>query len=434
MKSFFLALFAGVVAEASNAIRLPIHLPVRPRQAGNSCCFGLHSVGIVDEQIEEDHFGALSLGGPFQQGGFCFDQSTKTIKDTLNHNCFMRAPMEQFQCYAGIVGATAFDISPSGSDGKSYLTYDNGPGTFYACPVGSGADQYYNIFSASKPDTTGCISVALSLYDTSAGCFPTSNATIVSQTSSTGQSTPSPWSTVIRERQSTASTVASSSYSQVPGAGLWSSMSPTASASASTEPMSTTTSATASYTVKPSQICSISPSAPSIAPIKLGSPDKSVPDGIRDTSAEASITPHNSTVLLYTIPNSFLLPISDANVPLCALQFRMPVCTELPKGYPCYSFSGLEQEFLANSGMNFDLILDDGQATWNGTALHQVMPGENTILGTFECGRPKGSYGARKMSWHVSSVRNFSLEFLHAGVGNGTEFQDGIGAWIVPCQ
>ncbi|KAI3342184.1 hypothetical protein F4824DRAFT_192973 [Ustulina deusta] len=427
MKRLIIPLLAGIVVDASTTIR--------PRQSGNSCCFGLSSVGVGGEQVEEDHLGELSLGGPFQQGGFCFDRSTKTIKDTLNHNCFMRAPAEQFQCYAGIVGATAFDISPPGPDGKSYLTYDNGPGTFYACPIGTGEDRYYNIFSASKPDTTGCISVALALYNSSGGCPSVSNTTVATPTSNVEQITTRSWSRQLHEPLSSMNTAKTSTmpgYSQVPGAGLWSSMSP--SASASTKAVMKTSSATASHTAKSSQACSISPSAPSIAPIKLGSLDKSAPDGIKDSLAEASITSHNSTVFLYSISSSFFPFVPDGEMPLCALQFRMPVCTELPKGYPCYSFSGLEQEVLANSGMNFDLILDDGQATWNGTELYQVFPGENTILGTFECGTPKGSYGPRNMSWHVSSVRNFSLEFLHAGVGSDAEFQDGIGAWIVPCQ
>ncbi|KAI1751721.1 hypothetical protein F4782DRAFT_176090 [Xylaria castorea] len=427
MKPLVIPLFAGTVAEASTAFR--------PRQSGNTCCFGLSSVGIVDEEVKEDHIGGLSLGGPFQQGGFCFDKSTKTIKDTLNHNCFMRGPTEQFQCYAGIVGATAFDISPPGPDGKSYLTYDGGPGIFSACPVGTGVNQYYDIFSVSKPDTTRCISVSLALYDPSMGCFSASNTTMTTPTSSARQSTTSRWSTQVRNQHSwvrTAKSSTMSGYSEVKSAGIWSSVSPSTNATA--EVVSKTSSAIASQTAKPSPICSISPSAPSIAPIKLGTPDKSAPDGLQDSSAEASITSYNSTVFLYSIPNSFLPPVSDAKMPLCALQFRMPVCTELPKGYPCYSFSGLEQEVLANSGMNFNLVLDDGQAAWNGTALHQVFPGDTIILGTFECGTPKGSYGPRKMSWHVSSVRNFSLEFLHAGVGSDAEFQDGIGAWIIPCQ
>ncbi|KAI0879146.1 hypothetical protein GGS24DRAFT_440939 [Hypoxylon argillaceum] len=427
MRPFIIPLVAGVVADAGAALRV--------RQSDDTCCFGLDSVGVVDEEVKEDHTGGLSLGGPFQQGGFCFDKSTKTIKDTLNHNCFMRAPNEQFQCYAGAIGATVFDISPPDQSGKSYLTYDGGPGNFYACPVGSGDDEFYTIFSAFKPNTTGCISVGLVLYNSSAGCVSANNTTPATSTSSSRRKPTSHWSTQVRAPQSsvhTATTSTMSGYSQVPDAGIWSSMSP--SASSSIESSSKTSSLTASHTTKPSSTCSVSPSAPSIAPLKLGSPDKSAQDGIRDNSAEVSITSTNSTVFLYSIPNSFLPPVSDAKPLLCALQFRMPVCTELPKGYPCYNFSGLEQEFLANSGMNFDLILDDGQATWNGTTLHQVIPGDKTIVGTFECGTPKGSYGARKMGWHVSSVRNFSLEFLHAGVGNDTKFQDGVGAWIVPCQ
>ncbi|KAI1363077.1 hypothetical protein F5Y08DRAFT_310436 [Xylaria arbuscula] len=349
----------------------------------------------------------------------------------------MRAPAEEFQCYPGIVGATVFDISPPGADGKSYLTYDNGQGTFYACPIGSGDDVYYNIYSALKPDAAGCVSVALALYDSSAECFTSSNNTAAIPSRRHQQTKPKASSVGQHKRRIAANSPAPSiisGYSQVPGAGLWSIM--PSGASASTEATATSTPASA----KSSQTCSISPSAPSIAPIRLGSPDKSAPGGIKDSVAEASITPHNSTVFLYSIPRSFLPPIEDnTKPPLCALQFRMPVCTELAKGYPCYRFSGLEQEVLANSGMTFDLILDDGHAAWNGTALQQVFPGENTVLGTFECGNPKGSYDKgsyedRKMGWNVSSVREFGLEFLQAGVGDDAKFQDGIGAWIVPCQ
>lgn len=429
MQLLFTALFASAVAEAGSVIRPPIHPPVQKQQESNSCCFGLESVGVVDEQVEENHFGSLSLGGPFQQGGFCFDKSTKTIKDTLNHNCFMRSPTEQFQCYVGIVGNTAFDISPPGKDGKSYLTYDNGPGAFYACPVGAGADVYYNIFSASKPETTGCISVTLSLYANTAGCFTDTNATVPTPPR---RSIPCRRSTLIRERQSINSTPTSSGYSQVSSVVLGSSMTPVAIPNANNT--SNNSSSAASPVAKPSKSCSVSPSAPSLAPVRLTSIDKSAPDGPGDSSAEAHITIHNNTVLEYAIPDSFFSSLSDTIAPLCALQFRMPICSQLPEGYPCYNFSGLEQEVLSNSGMNFELISGDGQADWNGTALHQVFPGKDTIIGTFECGRPKGSYGLRSMTWLASSVRNFGLEFLHAGVGNGSQFSDGIGAWIVPCQ
>ncbi|KAK5628623.1 hypothetical protein RRF57_004338 [Xylaria bambusicola] len=406
MRLFIIPLFIGILVNASATIR--------PRQFGNSCCFDLHSVGIVGEEVEENYVGELSLGGPFQQGGFCFDKSTRTVKDTLNHNCFMRAPDEKFQCYPGI---------PLTSRPLVWTANHTSP------------TMMGRYLSDSKPDKTGCVSVALALYGSSAGCSTSTNNTVVAPTSRPKQIKFRGSPSQLRQRQIPAATPTTSTvsgYSQVPGAGLWSSMPSSANPSTSTK----ATVKASSASVKSSQTCSILPSAPSIAPIRLGSHDKSAPDGIKDSLAEASITSQNSTVFLYNIPSSFLPSISEAKPSLCALQFRMPVCTELPKGYPCYNFSGLEQEVLANSGMNFDLILDDGQAEWNGTVLQQVFPGENTILGTFECGAPKGSYNdrSRKMGWNASSVRGFGLEFLHAGVGDNAKYQDGIGAWIVPCQ
>ncbi|RYP43388.1 hypothetical protein DL770_011693 [Monosporascus sp. CRB-9-2] len=186
-----------------------------------------------------------------------------------------------------------------------------------------------------------------------------------------------------------------------------------------------------------SPTCTVPPSAPSIAPSRVGYPDPEAPGGIHDSSSEVSISPRNVTIFEYSIPPSFL-PLNTSNSgfpPLCALEFRMPVCTDLPNGYPCYDFSGLEQEIVANSGINFVLRTDDDMATWDDTELHQVFPGENSIIGTFECAKLAGSYGGnRGISWEARSVRNFSLEFLHAGVGDSPEFQNGIGAWIVPCM
>ncbi|KAF3058397.1 putative gpi anchored cell wall protein [Daldinia childiae] len=320
---------------------------LRSRQVNDGCCFQLASVGMVNETVLEDHVGDLLLGGTFQQGGFCLDKTTKTIQDSLGHNCFMRGPDYQFECYQGAVGTTAFDIAPPKADGKSRLTYDNDSGVFYACPIDS---ESYDIYSSDKADKTG-----------------TPNPTVT-----TRQSSP--------------------------------------------------------------QKCAIDPSAPSLAPYQLRHGNSSVPSGSNDTSAEVLISRNYSTMFDYDIPSTFPPANTAGKSSLCALQFRMPVCTSLPKGYPCYSFSGLEQEVLSNSGMTFHLVDDDGNATWNSTELHQVFPGENTTIGTFECGQAAGYDESRKMSWHVSSVRDFSLEFLQAGVGQSAQFQNGIGAWIVPCQ
>ncbi|KAI1331716.1 hypothetical protein F5Y16DRAFT_395001 [Xylariaceae sp. FL0255] len=202
---------------------------------------------------------------------------------------------------------------------------------------------------------------------------------------------------------------------------------------ASASATATHLSSAASMTSRPSPTCSVSPSKPSLAPIKVGPLNLSKMDGIRDTSGNVTVSAKNSTILLYEIPPSFFSP--NASAGLCALQFRMPVCTELPKGYPCYSFSGLEQEVLSNSGMNFKLLRDDQETPWNSTALHQVFPGQDSIIGTFECGVPReGSSSIREMKWQITSVREFSLQFLQAGVGSAPKFHDGIGAWIVQCS
>ncbi|KAI2467538.1 hypothetical protein F4781DRAFT_433306 [Annulohypoxylon bovei var. microspora] len=346
---------------------------IQTRESNSGCCFQLASVGKVNETVLEDHVGDLLLGGTFQQGGFCLDKTTKTIQDGLKHNCFMRAPDYQFECYQGAVGTTAFSVTSPKPDGKNYLTYDNGPGTFYACQMGT--DQTYDIYSSERTDKNGCVPVALALTNETPECGAggnTSNATVTKRCQ----------------------------------------------ADRPTKPLRRQASPSA---------CSIAASAPSLSPKQLRPGNSSALGGAN--AAQARITPESSTIFDYTIPKDFL-PKDAAKSSLCALQFRMPVCTALPKGYPCYSFSGLEQEVLSNSGMAFHLEADDGNAPWNSTEVHQVFPGDNTTIGVFECGQ----IADRKMSWHVSSVREFVLEFLQAGVGQGAEFQDGIGAWIVPCQ
>ncbi|KAI1344816.1 hypothetical protein F5Y15DRAFT_6526 [Xylariaceae sp. FL0016] len=397
---------------------------LRRRQGDNSCCFGLTSVGVKNETVEETHVGNLVLGGVFQQAGFCIDKSTKTIKDTLKHSCSMRAPEYQFECSTGTAGATQFDTTAPKSDGLSYLTYDNGPGTFLACGVSSGDDTYYNIYSTELEDKNGCIFVALALHNPSASCglgnATISNATAISKSNTIAARTAQ---ALLQDPTPVATTTMT-----VPGHGRI----PMATHVGHDQSITAPSSASSAASI--SQVCSVAPSAPSIGPSKLGSPNADVPDGLQDTAAEVAISFQNSTIFQYTIHTSFLPPITEAKSTLCALQFRMPVCTDLPSGYPCYAYSGMEQEILSNSGMNFDLVHDDGNAKWNSSELHQIFPGDIVTIGTFDCGTPRDTYGGRKMTWNVTSVRNFGLNFLHADIGPNAEFKDGVGAWIVPCQ
>ncbi|KAI1081466.1 hypothetical protein F5B20DRAFT_536143 [Whalleya microplaca] len=391
------------------------------RAANAGCCFFLSSVGVVNETVLEDHVGDLTLGGSFQQGGFCLDKSSKTIKDGLNNNCFMKAPDEQFECYSGAPGNTAFEVSSGNPGGKLYLTYDGGNNVFDACPIPSGGgEQTYSIYSSKKADKTGCLSVALALNGETPECS-TGNSPIMTVTHRNVQGRHDYRARRVATKTTSATTTSLPTNSNASQAGL--------------PPKITLKSTPAIKAASTAQACSVAPSSPSIAPHRLSYGSLSVAGSKNDSTTDVTISPGNSTIFEYHIPNSFIPSPNVTNAtssPLCALQFRMPYCTDLPQDYPCYSFSGMEQEMLSNSGMNFNLIKDDGNATWNNTALNQVFPGENTFIGTFECGSVAG--GTRKMSWNVSSVRNFSLEFLQAGVGKDAEFQDGIGAWIVQCE
>ncbi|OTB06998.1 hypothetical protein M426DRAFT_20398 [Hypoxylon sp. CI-4A] len=367
MKSFAQALFFTTATCAT----------LRPRQSNNGCCFQLASVGKVNETVLEDHVGDLLLGGTFQQGAFCLDKNTKTIQDSLKHNCFMRKPNYQFECYQGAIGTTAFEATSPKPDGKSYLTYDGGPGTFYACPVGSGSQQYYDIYSSEKPNKDGCSSVALALVDETDACSvgPTSNATI------TARSEPQPTHTV-RPR-------------------------------------------------KTPSVCNAALTAPSIAPYQIRTSSSDVAGVGSGSTSEVLISRNSSVTFDYAIPENFF---SDVKPPyLCGLEFRMPNCKDLPEGYPCYFYSGIEQEVLSNSGMTFELTKGDTNPPWDNTELHQVFPDDRKSIDVFTCGGESMlESAAREISWKISSVNDFTLRFVQPGVGPNATFQDGIGAFIVP--
>ncbi|KAI1850538.1 hypothetical protein JX266_003820 [Neoarthrinium moseri] len=406
-------LFSGTVTAAA----------VCERQESQGCCFHLESVGSVNETVEENHTGRILLGGSFQQGGFCLNPSNGTLKDAIGNNCFMRAPNYEFQCYQGALSTTFFMLS-AGSDGKTKLLYDETPGTFFACPTGSSNQDVYSLFPLWKNDTTGCVEITLALTNQTAECAAQGGSPV------TGSTTALP-TTELTVPTETGSKVPIIQYgSGASDSSIGQGSTRTTDASSTTKSTSAPEPPSSSNPSNSSQACSVASSAPSIAPRKLGFPQDNAPDGIHDTSLDASITPVNSTIFQYTIPRSF----ATKSTQLCALQFRLPFCSDLPSGYPCFHFSGSEQETLSNSGMVFSLVSDDGRTTWNNSALHQVHPGDKKVFGTFECGTASAGYGERKITWLASSVRNFALEFQQAGVGSSPEFVDGVGAWVVQCS
>jgi hypothetical protein len=159
-------------------------------------------------------------------------------------------------------------------------------------------------------------------------------------------------------------------------------------------------------------------------------PDKDASDGAHNTGVNAAITATNSTIFHFSIPRDF----ASSSQQLCALQFRLPFCSELPAGYPCFNFTGSEQELSSNSGAIFSQFsAGEELPSWNNTALKQIYPGDKNVLGTFDCGASTYGSGNRDVAWLASSVRNFGLQFKQAGVGS-SEFKDGVGAFIVACS
>ncbi|KAH8671298.1 hypothetical protein BX600DRAFT_244576 [Xylariales sp. PMI_506] len=386
--------------------------PGASSSSSDSCCFGLTSAGKVTEDVDENHVGDLTLGAAFQDSQFCIDSSANTITDSLGHNCFMRAPNYQFECYVGATGETVFDIANQ-SGGSQALVYTGGQGTFLACPTTANGDQFYDIFSTSKANTTGCLEVSLVLTDQNAAC---------SSASGKKGAAPPPTSTDDSGADSTsadtASTDANGTSSATPGT-------VTANAGSQDAEPSVTP-----FSTRPTPTCSISPSAPSLGPSRIGFSDDSALDGIRDTGSNATITPDDNTLFEYAIPESF----SSEAGQLCALQFRLPYCSDLPEGYPCYEFSGSEQELSGDSGMQFQPVDNEEHILWNNLAVHQVYPGNSVTIGTFACGTDSKAYNSETVTWLASSEKDFALEFLQADVGSDPQFTDGVGVWVVACS
>lgn len=177
--------------------------------------------------------------------------------------------------------------------------------------------------------------------------------------------------------------------------------------------------------------CVLSSSAASLSPETLfvGPADGTVYN--ESSTFTADINPAQSTIFRFAVPHSF--SANQSRPALCALQFRLPICSQLPEGYPCYTFSGMEQEVVQHSGLRFDFVQDSPQPNgWATSPLVQLWPGEDTLVGTFECRdilKPNGE--DQVLSWLAQSVNGFFIHFLQAG-GPGA-YGDGVGLWMVAC-
>ncbi|KAK8114189.1 GPI anchored cell wall protein [Apiospora kogelbergensis] len=412
----------------STLLALPasVSATIRPQQASSRCCFNVTKNGTVGGVLRETQTGDLVFGGTSPKVTLCLDESAGTISDSHGNICSIEEPGHQFKCHSNGFTLSKFELERGLATLNELLTYNGGNAAFVACSVGHRSDGRYSVYSSSKVTTSDCMEVALLAKDQTSGCFAPKNqpvsapAVLVTTTRTTILGATDP--------QVTAQTAATNT---VPANSTASTSTPPSLTNTAISAISRTNLA-ASSTPNPSMVasasCVVADSAPSIAPIQIGFPTM---DGVSDTSANASITPTNSTMFQYRIPNSFVHGAGK----LCALQFRLPFCSMLPSGYPCFSFSGSEQELLSNSGMVFSLVDGVGDISWNNSALQQVYPGTTPIFGTFDCNALPAKYGGdRKISWLASSVNQFSLSFLQAGVGSGSQYDDGVGAWIVACS
>lgn len=179
----------------------------------------------------------------------------------------------------------------------------------------------------------------------------------------------------------------------------------------------------------PSITCSTSGSSPSLAPSKVfvGGADAMVL--VQSMNFAAAISPTQSTAYQFQVPNDWSGSTSSKR----AVYLRLPFCTQLPSGYPCYNFSGMEQEYVSNSGMVFFQIQNAPMLmNWKAQSLVQVTPGQDTLVGTFDCnGGGDTESDGRQLSWLVRSQNRFLLQYLQP---DENRHVDNMGLWVVACD
>lgn len=164
----------------------------------------------------------------------------------------------------------------------------------------------------------------------------------------------------------------------------------------------------------------------------------------------ATIAAHRSleTLFHFTLDPWDILHHADGAPRMCAVQFRLPWCSELPAGYPCFTWSGMMQQELGGGGMRFSLVYDShagrpavpGQQVSGGgweavDGVVQLMPGEPVFVGTFPCLVDGDRTDKRNVSFVAAAEENWSLDFAQAGVGRqkGVAAEMGVGAFVVGC-
>ena len=232
---------------------------------------------------------------------FELSAARRTLHDALGGTCFLDDETHEFLCSDAVdLPQTAWAFTGT-SGGRRFLTAD-GEDAWVVCDVLQEDEDSPRVFSGIQEDHDGCFEGRLWLND------------YIAPSQSLGENNldlrliePDPLPTEdespIRARQ----------------------------------------------TGTPTPTCNVSPSLPSLAPLYVytGPANQSIYNA--DPQNVAVINQANSTLFGFSIGTDF--PASDNLSHTCGLQFRFPYCSELQAGYPCYIYSGMEQEMTANSGV-----------------------------------------------------------------------------------
>lgn len=354
-----------------------------PHQAAPGCCFSLSAVhGSDTVMVKQSTTGDLRVHSSFKQAFFCLNHETGLLQDGVGNNCFLESVTKQFQCFTGVPSFNSFSFAAN-SDGNKQLTYD-GLDSFRACTsFDSKSDQGSFGLYSSQYEGDECFEVKLLQVDGTGTC-----------------DAPASYNSPLYVK---------SVHLDVSG------------------------SRPAVSDATGDEKCQLSARSPIIPPRRIGV--GSFGDKFYlNTAGNGTITDTEGTLFEFTMEPGDFLHHSDGAPRLCAVQFSLPYCTTLPKGYPCFHWSGLQQQELAEAGMQFWHVYDSHtDIYWDPVPLVQVTPGKPVFGGTFDCKVDMDRTTERNVSFVATGVNDWSLEFAQGGVGDQADMPWGVGAYVVGC-
>ncbi|KAM0333300.1 hypothetical protein ACHAQA_001961 [Verticillium albo-atrum] len=366
---------------------------------GYDCCFTLAVSGGFDGKLKYGTTGDFRVNSNFPEAFVCADEGMFKLQDNVGNNCRFDGPTMKLQCLSGISGQDMFyfDFGEAADGGEApiMLTY-NGHDKFLACPSdGPSSDAgSFVLYSKAKENQEGCVDVSLEQAGPSDGCFTRDS---LQKFRSPTRSTPDAVTGTIEE---------------VPPA---------------------------------RKSCTLTDLSTRLPAKRVGSGPL---DWVEESpNGQVSINGENSTIFEFEMPPLWVNHPRDAATRRCAVQFRVPVCSELPAGYPCFVWSGAEQQDSASSGMEWFHVYtrDDvdpisrgasiGPVDWAPwDSLYQLKSEEAITVGTFECGVDRGAAVTRTISFLAKSVNGWTLSFAQAGMGAQSQWEDGVGAYVAACD